>query len=77
MNLCYNTVMNELILIVYGEQYVFQDKSLKVLAKHAIQVLEKVETGHAKQAIKLLKISRFFFRIDPDAKISCSLTKLR
>ena len=68
--------MNEMILTVYGKVYVFQDKSLKTLAKQATSILMEVNDQHSLKAIKMLKINRFFFRIDPDAKISCSITKL-
>ena len=68
--------MNEMILTIYGKTHVFQDKSLKTLAKHAISILAEINDQHALKAIKMLKINRFFFRIDPDSKISCSITKL-
>jgi len=67
---------NELTLIIDGKSHVLVNDSIKTLVKHAIELLMVHKTKQAEQAIKFLKMGRLFFRVVPNASISCSVTKI-
>lgn len=69
-------MVHELTLIIQDKKHIIVGDSTKILVKDAIEILKQHKTRQAEQAIKFLKMGRLFFRVVPDASITCSITKI-